>query len=220
MFQSHHQWFLPPTIGIRAPFVGKQKCFGVYPNFQNCQKQVLIIPQCRAHQEELTAAKISQIGVQGSPHAPPEYSARSPTRIPRAPRLKTTEPHARHIGAAPSRLRRSLAEPQAESSRASSRSVLRAEPSRVLAEPKEYSPEYSPEYSLNIPRIFHRIFPVQPSEPPAVQNWLFDRFTHFLTRFQQSQTGSRLFGPFRIDLQCPFGQIRLPKGDIVIKREK
>jgi len=27
-------------------------------------------------------------------------------------------------------------------------------------------------------RIFHRIFPVQPSEPPAVQNWFFDRFTH------------------------------------------
>ena len=37
VFQSHHQWLLPPTIGIRAPFVGKQKSFRVYPNFQSCQ---------------------------------------------------------------------------------------------------------------------------------------------------------------------------------------
>jgi hypothetical protein len=30
-------------------------------------------------------------------------------------------------------------------------------------------------------KIFHRIFPVQPSESPDAQNWFFDRFTHCLT---------------------------------------
>jgi len=69
-------------------------------------------------------------------------------------------------------------------------------------------------------RIFYRIFPVQPSEPPDAQNWFCDRFTLFLTQFQQSQTGSRLFRPFRIDLRCPFFQIQLPERDIVIKRAK
>jgi len=49
--------------------------FGTYPNFQSCQKHVLIIPQCRAHPYELTGAKISLIGYGGSPHAPPEDSA-------------------------------------------------------------------------------------------------------------------------------------------------
>jgi hypothetical protein len=75
VFQSHHQWFLPPIIGIRAPFVRKQKCFGRYPNFQSCQKQVLIIPQCRAHPYEFTGAKIRLIGARGDLHAPPEDSA-------------------------------------------------------------------------------------------------------------------------------------------------
>jgi hypothetical protein len=75
VFQSHHKWFLPPTIGIRAPFVRKQKCFERYPNFQSCQKQVLIIPQCISHPNELTGAKIILIEDFGRPHAPPEDSA-------------------------------------------------------------------------------------------------------------------------------------------------
>jgi hypothetical protein len=62
VFQSHHQWFLPPTIGIRASFVTKHKFFGRYPNFQSCQKHVLIIPPCRDHPYELTDARISLIG--------------------------------------------------------------------------------------------------------------------------------------------------------------
>ena len=128
-----------------------------------------------------------------------------------APRGRRRVPSTRAIFA-PSRA--VYAEPQAESSRASSRSVRRAEPSRFQPPARRRNIPWN--IPWNIPRIFPRIFPVQPSEPPTVQNWFFDRFTHFLTRFQQSQTGSRLFGPFRSDLQCPFGQIRLPKGDIVI----
>jgi len=105
--------------------------------------------------------------------------------------------------------------------------TAKAEP---LAEPREYSQEYSCfkpsrkpscslaaaepiEYSAEYSRL-------NPSEPPAVQNWFVDRFTPFLTHFQQSQTGSLLFRPFRIDLQCPFCQIQLPEGDIVIARAK
>jgi len=148
------QWFIPPTIGIRAPFVRKQKSFGIYPNFQSCQKHFLIIPQCRFHPYELTGAKISFIGSRGSPRVPPEHSALSP----RAPRKKTTGVHVRHIRAEPSRL-----------SRLQSRSISRAE-------------EYSPEYSR-----------FNPSEPPDVKNRFPDRFSSFLTHFQQSQTSSLLF---------------------------
>jgi hypothetical protein len=43
---------------------------------------------------------------------------------------------------------------------------------------------------------------------------------NFLTHFQQSQTDSLLFRPFRIDLQCSCCQIQLPEGDIVIQRAK
>jgi len=150
VFQSHHQWFLPPTIGIRAPFVRKQKSFGIYLNFQSCQKHILIIPRCRVHPYELTGAKINFIGSRGSPHAPPEHS--------------DTVAHAQ-----PTR-------PEEEddwSSRAPYSS--RAEPPKLpLAEPREYSR-------------------FNPSEPPNVQNRFLDRFTPFLTHFQQSQTGSLLF---------------------------
>jgi hypothetical protein len=52
-----------------------EKFFGIYPNFQSCQKHILIIPQCRVHPYELTGAKISFIGARGSLHAPPEESA-------------------------------------------------------------------------------------------------------------------------------------------------
>ena len=47
VFQSHHQWFLPSTFDIRASFVRKQKSFGIYLNFQSCQKHILIISQSR-----------------------------------------------------------------------------------------------------------------------------------------------------------------------------
>ena len=162
MFQSHHQWLLPPTIGIRAPFIGKQKSFGVYPNFRSCQKQVLIIPQCRSHQDELTAARISLIGDGGSPHAPPEDPV--------------TVSHARHICAEPSRTRRVQAAPQAESSRATSRAVLRAEPSRVSS--RSRAREYSPNIPGSTQRTARRtelVFgPVHPfSDPISTKS---DRF--------------------------------------------
>jgi hypothetical protein len=88
VFQSHHQWFLPPTNGIRAPFVRKQRSFGIYPNFQSCQKHILIIPRCRVHPYELTGAKISFIGARSIPHAPFETSvtvAHAPSGRRRAP---------------------------------------------------------------------------------------------------------------------------------------
>jgi len=88
VFQSHHQWFLPPTIGIRALFVRKQKSFGIYLNFQICQKQVLIIPQCRSHPYELTGAKISVIGALGDPHAPPEIPVNVAQSHPVAPEVE------------------------------------------------------------------------------------------------------------------------------------
>jgi hypothetical protein len=80
-------------------------------------------------------------------------------------------------------------------------------PSRSIAaaEPIEYSAEYSR---------------FNPSELPDAHNWFVDRFTLFLTQFQQSQTDSLLFWAFRIDLQCPFCQIQLTEGDIVIPRTK
>ncbi|KAL9397931.1 hypothetical protein Peur_006892 [Populus x canadensis] len=62
-------------LDFLASFATKQKCFGRYPNFQSCQKQFLIIPQCRSHPYELTGAKISLIRDGGSPHVPPEDSA-------------------------------------------------------------------------------------------------------------------------------------------------
>ena len=49
--------------------------FGIYPNFQSCQKHILIIPRCRVHPYELIGARISFIGARGSLHAPPEDSA-------------------------------------------------------------------------------------------------------------------------------------------------
>ena len=85
--------------------------FGRYPNFQSCHKQVLIIPPCRAHPYEITAAKIISIGHRGELHAPPEYpvivAQSQPTRPevedecrPRAPYIKPfksrrAEPHAK-----------------------------------------------------------------------------------------------------------------------------
>ena len=45
---------------------------GIHPFFQSCQKQVLIISQCRVHPYELAGAKISFIRARGSPHAPTE----------------------------------------------------------------------------------------------------------------------------------------------------
>ena len=166
MFQSHHQWFLPPTIGIRAPFIGKQKSFGVYPNFQSCQKQVLIIPQCRSHQDELTAARISLIGDRGEPHAPPEDSAQTPTRS-HAPRGRRRLSHTRAIfepfkPPKPSR---------GPASRAASRAVhepSRAASSRQRAEGifpgifREYSPEYSRFNPANRPRTELVFGPVHP----------------------------------------------------------
>jgi len=123
VFQNHHKWFLPPTIGIRAPFVRKQKCFGRYPNFQSCQKQVLIIPQCRAHPYELTGANISLIGDGGSPHAPPEDSA----LFDHAPRGRRRLRHTRAIFKP-----RRATKPTSKRSR-----------SIAAAEPIEYSTEYS-----------------------------------------------------------------------------
>ena len=83
--------------------------------------------------------------------------------------------------------------------------LSQAKPLLAAAEPIEYSAEYSR---------------FNPSEPPDTYNWYFGRFTHFRTRVLQIQTGSLLFGPFRIDLQYPFGQIQLTEGDIVILRAK
>jgi len=62
--------------------------FGRYLNFQSCQKQVLIIPSCRAHPYKLTDARISFIGDGGSPHAPPEDSALFAQSQPRAPEVE------------------------------------------------------------------------------------------------------------------------------------
>ena len=185
----------------------KQKCFGRYPNFQSCPKQVLIIPPCRAHPYELTGAKISLIGDGGRPHAPPEDSAlfdHAQTTRPevedecftRAPYSRRAEPTSRSP----------RAEPPAEPTNIPENIPFPSRAARhAAAEPIEYSAEYSR---------------FNPSEPPDAQNRYFDRFTHFRTRFLQSQTGSLLFGPFRIDLQCPFGQIQLTEGDIVIQRAK
>ena len=146
MFQSHHQWLLPPTIGIRAPFVRKQKCFGIYLNFQSCQKQMLIIPQCRAPPYELTGAKNSLIGARGEQHAPPEdpviVAHAQPLALevddecrPRAPYSSRAEPF----------------------KPLSSRAVSRVQPSRTSApsraDPAASAPkEYSLEYSANIPQ--------------------------------------------------------------------
>ena len=141
MFQSHHKWFLPPTIGIRAPFVRKQKSFGVYLNFQSCQKQVLIIPQCRAHPYELTSARINLIGARDEPYAPPEDSAQTPTRPevddecrPRAPYSRRAEP------CTPS-----------PAEHKPLRTPGRAEPLPAASAPKEYSLEYSANIPQNIP---------------------------------------------------------------------
>jgi hypothetical protein len=59
--------------------------FGRYPNFQSCHKHVLIIPPCRSHPYELTAAKISSIGHRRDPHAPPEDPVTVAQSHPRAP---------------------------------------------------------------------------------------------------------------------------------------
>jgi len=45
----------------------------------------LIIPPCRAHQYELTAAKISSIGQRRDPHAPLEDPVTVAQSHPRAP---------------------------------------------------------------------------------------------------------------------------------------
>jgi hypothetical protein len=93
---------------------------------------------------------------------------------------------------------------------------IRAEPSslsrlqsRAVSCAASRAEEYSSEYSR-----------FNPSEPPDVQNRFPDRFSPFLTHFQQSQTGSLLFLAFWIHLRCPFCQIQLPEGDIVIQRAK
>jgi hypothetical protein len=89
---------------------------------------------------------------------------------------------------------------------------IRAEPSRLsrsVSRTASCAEEYSTEYSR-----------FNPSEPPDVQNRFPDRFSPFLTHFQQSQTSSLLFWAFRIYLQCSFCQIQLPEGDIVIQRAK
>jgi hypothetical protein len=93
---------------------------------------------------------------------------------------------------------------------------IRAEPSRLnclqsrsVSRAASRAEEYSPEYSR-----------FNPSEPPDVQNRFPDRFSPFLTYFQQSQTSSLLFWAFRIYLQFLFCQIQLPEGDIVIQRAK
>jgi len=159
VFQSHHQWFLPPTIGIRASFVTKHKFFERYPNFQGCPKHVLIIPQCRSHPYELTAAKIRLIGHRGDPHAPPEDSELLDHAQPRAPQVDDEcSPRA------PYSSRLSQAEPSLQPRR------------RIF--PSQAEPLVS---RSRADRIFHRIFSVQPSEPPDAQNRYCDRFTHFQT---------------------------------------
>jgi len=62
--------------------------FGRYPNFQSCQKQVLIIPPCRDHPYELTAVKISSIGHRGEQHVPLEDSELLDHAHPRAPEVE------------------------------------------------------------------------------------------------------------------------------------
>ena len=97
--------------------------------FQSCQKQVLIIPQCRAHPYELTAARISFIGDGGSPHASPEDSA----LFAHAPRGRRRLSHTRTIFEPfkPPKPSRDPGEPRAAPYTA---------PSRAACTPKEYSP--------------------------------------------------------------------------------
>jgi hypothetical protein len=52
-----------------------RRVFGIYLNFQSCQKHILIIPQCRFHPYELTGVKRSFIRARCSSHAPPEHSS-------------------------------------------------------------------------------------------------------------------------------------------------
>jgi len=152
VFQNHHKWFLPPTIGIRAPFVRKQKCFKRYLNFQSCQKQVLIIPPCRGHPYELTGAKINLIGDEGSTHAPPEDSALFDHAQPTLPEVEDEcRPRAPYLS------RLSRAEPRRKPSLQPRRRIF----------PRIFPFQAEPLVSRSrADRIFHRIFPVQPSEPP------------------------------------------------------
>ena len=101
--------------------------FGIYPNFQSCQKHILIIPRCRVHPYKLTGARISFIGVRGSPHAPPEDSATVDHAHPTRPEVDDDWSPRAPYQAKPSRLSRLQ-------SRAVSCAASRAE---------EYSPEYS-----------------------------------------------------------------------------
>ena len=177
MFQSHHQWFLPPTIGIRAPFVRKQKCFGIYLNFQSCQKQVFIIPPCRVHPYELTGAKISLIGAGGSIHAPLEYSALSPTRIPRAPEVEDEcsirAPYPRRAAKLiPSRAVKLI--PSRASSRVSS--APQAEPQSSRENIPQHIPGSTP---ANRPTYRIDFGPVQPISDPFPTN--SDRFPTVLS---------------------------------------
>ena len=152
VFQSHHKWFLPPTIGIRASFVTKHKFFGRYPNYQSCQKQVWIIPQRRAHPYELTAAKIRLIGHRGDPHAPPEDPVTVAQSHPRAPE---EEDECRPRAPYPSRVSR--AEPRLTPSLQPIRRIF----PRIF--PFQAEPISRAAISRSrADRIFHRIFPVQP----------------------------------------------------------
>jgi hypothetical protein len=94
---SHHQLVSEPRSSEN------RRVFGIYLNFQSCQKHILIIPLCRVHPYELTGAKFSFIGARGSRHALPETSVTiahaQPTRPEvnddgaiRAPYLSRIEP--------------------------------------------------------------------------------------------------------------------------------
>ena len=75
---SHQQLVSEPRSSENRSVLGDIRIF------QSCQKQVLIIPPCRAHPYELTDARISFIGDGGSLHAPPESSVTVAQSHPRA----------------------------------------------------------------------------------------------------------------------------------------
>ena len=120
--------------------------------FQSCQKQVLIIPSCRAHPYELTGARISLIGDGGSQHAPPEDSAQfdhaQPTRQEVEDECRPRAPYLSHLSRAEPSLKPSL------------------QPRRRIF-PRIFPFQAEPLVSRSrADRIFRRIFRVQPSELP------------------------------------------------------
>ena len=108
-----------------------------------------------------------------------------------------TDLHARHIRAVkPSRDDKSSRYRRAEP-------FIRVEPSHE-AKPLLLKPSRK-EYSLEYSQFNH-------SEPTSIQKWFLDRFTHFWSRLEPTQTGSLLFGPFWIHQWCLFCEKRRQRG--------